>query len=120
MALLIGGSCHWTHLPGGFSCAFLRLVRRSICTSARVTGDKRFVYVLKSVGFERSQFYVGVTSNVAARLVDHNAGRCSHTATCRPWQIHVIVSFSDQQRAIAFERYLKSGSGRAFAKRHFE
>ena len=30
------------------------------------------------------------------------------------------MAFSDEKRAIRFERYLKSGSGRAFAKRHFE
>jgi putative endonuclease len=34
--------------------------------------------------------------------------------------LHVVIAFSDEARAIRFERYLKSGSGRAFAKRHFE
>jgi hypothetical protein len=33
---------------------------------------------------------------------------------------HVIVEFSDERRALAFQRYLKSGSGNAFAKRHFK
>jgi putative endonuclease len=64
-------------------------------------------------------FYVGHTSNVNGRLADHNAGRCPHTVSRRPWQIHVVIEFSDEQRAIHFERYLKSGSGRAFAKRPF-
>jgi predicted GIY-YIG superfamily endonuclease len=54
------------------------------------------------------------------RLSDHNTGRCAHTAARRPWQIHVVVEFADERTAIRFERYLKSGSGRAFAKRHFE
>ena len=52
--------------------------------------------------------------------MDHNTGRCPHTASRRPWQLHVVIEFSDENRAIRFERYLKSGSGRAFAKRHFE
>jgi len=43
-----------------------------------------------------------------------------HTASGKPWIIDVIVEFSDERRALAFERYLKSGSGNAFAKRHFK
>ena len=81
--------------------------------------EKRFVYVLKHE-HDPSHFYVGLTTDVAARVADHNAGRCPHTARHRPWQLHVVIEFSDEQRAIRFERYLKSGSGRAFAKRHFE
>ena len=82
-------------------------------------GDKRFVYVLKNADRD-PHFYVGLTSDVRARLSGHNAGQCPHTAPRRPWQLHVVIEFSDEKRAIRFERYLKSGSGRAFAKRHFE
>jgi putative endonuclease len=82
-------------------------------------GDKRFVYVLSSVN-KPDHYYVGLTSDMDARLADHNAGRCPHTAARRPWQRHVLIEFSDEKRAVRFERYLKSGSGRAFAKRHFE
>ncbi len=80
--------------------------------------DRRFVYVLKSAD-AKPHFYIGLTSDVLARLADHNAGHCSHTARHRPWQLHVTIELPDEQRAIAFERYVKSGSGRAFAKRHF-
>jgi putative endonuclease len=83
-----------------------------------VPEDKCFVYVLKSAD-PKPHFYVGSTSDVYARLADHNAGRCPHTARHRPWQLHVTIALPDEQRAVAFERYLKSGSGRAFAKRHF-
>jgi putative endonuclease len=78
---------------------------------------KRFVYVLKS---ERhaDRYYTGVTSNVCARLSTHNDGGCLHTASGRPWNIDVVVEFADEKRAVAFERYLKSGSGNAFATRH--
>jgi predicted GIY-YIG superfamily endonuclease len=82
-------------------------------------GDKRFVYVLRNTN-RIPDFYVGLSSHVKARLSDHNAGHCPHTASRRPWQLHVLIEFSDEQRAVRFERYLKSGSGRAFAKRHFE
>jgi predicted GIY-YIG superfamily endonuclease len=79
---------------------------------------RRFVYILKT----RStpvRYYTGSTSSVSARLVAHNAGHCPHTARGRPWETDVIIEFADESRAIAFERYLKSGSGVAFAKRHF-
>jgi predicted GIY-YIG superfamily endonuclease len=80
---------------------------------------KRFVYVLKNAD-AAPRFYVGLTSDVAGRVGDHNTGQYPHTARGRPWRLHVFIAFSDEQRAIRFERYLKSGSGRAFAKRHFE
>jgi predicted GIY-YIG superfamily endonuclease len=69
---------------------------------------------------EHPRFYVGLTSDVRSRLVTHNSGGCPHTARYRPWQLHVVLEFQDETPAIRFERYLKSGSGRAFAKRHFE
>ena len=79
---------------------------------------KRFVYVLCSVS-DPSRPYVGLTSNVAARIGAHNAGQNPSTACHKPWQLVVSLEFSSEQLAIRFERYLKSGSGRAFAKRHF-
>ena len=80
---------------------------------------KRFVYVLKNAD-PTPHFYVGLTADVNARVSDHNTGRCPHTASRRPWQRHVVIEFPDESRAIRFEQYLKSGSGRAFARRHFE
>ena len=84
-----------------------------------MVGDKRFVYVLRNAN-PNPRFYVGLTSDVRRRMEDHNAGRCPHTARYRPWQLHVVIEFPDEPRAVRFERYLKSGSGRAFARRHFE
>ena len=78
---------------------------------------KRFVYILRS---ERApnRYYTGVTSNVPGRLTFHNAGLSVHTASGRPWRVIVSIEFDDEDRAIRFEQYLKSGSGNAFAKRH--
>jgi putative endonuclease len=78
---------------------------------------KTCVYVLKSRGVP-THYYTGVTSNWRARLDAHNAGRCPHTRKGTPWDIDVIIQFTDESRALALERYLKSGSGCAFAKRH--
>ena len=69
--------------------------------------DKRLVYVLKSAN-PKAHYYIGLTSDVPARLADHNAGRCPHTARYRPWQLHVAIELPDEDRALAFERYLKS------------
>jgi predicted GIY-YIG superfamily endonuclease len=78
---------------------------------------KRFVYVLKNTE-KLPRYYTGITSDVARRISEHNSGDCIHTAKYRPWTIDVLIEFSDQRRAVAFERYLKSGSGAAFAQRH--
>jgi putative endonuclease len=75
------------------------------------------VYVLKTESAPL-RYYTGLTSDVERRLDAHNAGRVSHTARYMPWVIDVVVQFSDEPRAVAFEKYLKSGSGVAFAQRH--
>jgi predicted GIY-YIG superfamily endonuclease len=79
---------------------------------------KRFVYVLRSER-DPSRHYVGVTSDVESRIDWHNAGPSGHTREHRPWSVVVSIEFPMERQAIRFERYLKSGSGRAFAKRHF-
>ena len=81
-------------------------------------GDKRTVYILESVP-NPERHYVGLTSDLPQRLVWHNAGQNVHTATDRPWMVIVSLEFRTEDGARAFERYLKSGSGRAFAKKHF-
>ena len=80
--------------------------------------NNRFVYVLRSE-VDPSRYYVGLTADVHRRLETHNSGGSQHTATHRPWHVVVAVEFSNQASAARFEQYLKSGSGRAFAKRHF-
>jgi predicted GIY-YIG superfamily endonuclease len=85
--------------------------------TARMAGAKNCVYVLKSLG-ARPRYYTGLTSHVPSRLAQHNAGLCSHTASGRPWEVDVVIDFADEARARRFERYLKSGSGNAFAVRH--
>jgi putative endonuclease len=79
---------------------------------------KRFVYLLRSER-DPERHYVGVTSNVSERLHWHNLGLNVHTARNRPWSVIVSVEFRTEEAALEFERYLKTGSGRAFAQRHF-
>ena len=82
-----------------------------------MVNERRFVYILVSQ-VDPKRYYTGSTSDVQARLAAHNAGQSAHTANGRPWDISVVIEFADEQRAARFERYLKSGSGCAFAKRH--
>jgi predicted GIY-YIG superfamily endonuclease len=80
--------------------------------------EKRIVYLIRSDS-EPSRHYVGVTDKVADRLEWHNRGPSGHTVSHRPWSLVVSMEFPNQREAVRFEKYLKSGSGRAFTKRHF-
>jgi putative endonuclease len=79
---------------------------------------RRFVYVLRSER-DPARHYVGATSDVEQRLTWHNSELAGHTIHHQPWRVVVSIAFPEEQTALRFERYLKSGSGRAFAKRHF-
>ena len=76
------------------------------------------VYILESIA-DPGRHYVGSTTELDRRIEEHNAGKSSHTAKFAPWMLATYVAFSDRAKAFRFEGYLKSGSGRAFAKRHF-
>lgn len=62
--------------------------------------------------------YVGSTRDLQARLAAHNAGKVRHAAKHRPWRMETAVAFRCSEKASAFEKYLKPGSGRSFARRH--
>ncbi len=76
----------------------------------------RYVYILQSE-LEPEHFYVGMTEDVFARLERHNAGAVRHTSKFKPWRMKTYVCFSNDEQGAAFETYLKSASGRAFAKK---
>jgi predicted GIY-YIG superfamily endonuclease len=75
-----------------------------------------YVYILRSLE-HGERFYVGVTTDLRSRLQRHNASEVSHTSKFAPRTIKTYVAFDDEQQAFAFEKYLKSPSGRAFAKK---
>lgn len=80
--------------------------------------DRRFVYILRS-DVDPNRHYTGITSDVAERLYWHNHGPDGVTVHHRPWSMVVTLEFANPNAAGGFEQYLKTGSGRAFAKRHF-
>jgi putative endonuclease len=75
-----------------------------------------YVYILRSLG-RLDTYYTGVTGDLRARLREHNTGKVPHTSKFAPWEIKTYTAFADKNRAYAFEKYLKSPSGRAFAKK---
>jgi putative endonuclease len=81
-------------------------------------GDFHYVYILESERNGKTH-YTGLTMDLAARLRKHNQGGVPHTAKQRPWALQTAIAFRSREKAAAFESYLKSGSGREFARRHF-
>jgi predicted GIY-YIG superfamily endonuclease len=75
-----------------------------------------YVYLLQSESVS-GQRYVGFTSDLRQRLADHNAGKSPYTSKYAPWKLVTYLAFSDERKAETFERYLKSGSGHAFARK---
>jgi predicted GIY-YIG superfamily endonuclease len=74
-----------------------------------------YVYLIEGAGGAR---YVGCTADLKKRLAQHNAGESLHTRRAMPWRLVTYIGFDDEAKAVAFERYLKQGSGHAFAQRH--
>jgi predicted GIY-YIG superfamily endonuclease len=78
----------------------------------------KYVYIIQSIPFP-NQRYIGLTSDIKGRIEAHNEGRSPHTSKYKPLKLVVYMAFSNESKAVDFERYLKSGSGHAFANRHF-
>ena len=77
-----------------------------------------YAYILESE-IKPGKRYIGHTSDLKKRLSLHNAGKCKPTAQHFPWKIKLYLAFETLKQAQHFELYLKSGSGHAFANRHF-
>ena len=75
-----------------------------------------YVYILQSEN-DSEKFYTGFTDDIESRLRAHNQGKCVHTSKFVPWRVKTAIAFTNNEKALAFEKYLKSASGRAFAKK---
>ena len=75
-----------------------------------------YVYIIQSLK-NTKRFYTGFSEDLDSRLKDHNQGKDPHTSKFKPWKIKTAIAFTDRNQALEFERYLKSPSGRAFAKK---
>ena len=76
-----------------------------------------FVYLLRSNSFPKKT-YIGITNDLNRRLFEHNQGLNKTTKDHIPWKIEVYIAFKSKEKAKKFEKYLKQGSGYAFAKKH--
>lgn len=76
----------------------------------------QYVYLLKC---SDGTTYTGCTSNVAERLIRHRRGEVLYTSSRLPLELITFIAFSDKYKAFHFEKYLKSGSGKAFSNKRF-
>ena len=76
-----------------------------------------YVYILKQK--DKDHFYVGLTNDITRRLAEHKNNKNLSTRG-RDWELHCYFCFKNRKIASKFEDYLKTGSGRAFSKKHFE
>ncbi|MBL7722740.1 MAG: GIY-YIG nuclease family protein [Chitinophagaceae bacterium] len=75
-----------------------------------------YVYILLC---NNGEYYKGCTNNIEDRLERHQKGWVESTRHLLPVTLVSYTVFTNQQKAYDFEKYLKSGSGRAFMKKHF-
>ncbi len=91
---------------------------RSFSEGRAKEGKLKYVYLLRSIA-NPTKTYVGLTDDPSRRLEEHNSGKSTFTSRHLPWKVEVLLGFEDENRAVEFERYLKTGSGIAFARKHF-
>lgn len=77
-----------------------------------------YVYLIRSKN-NRARTYIGITKNLRRRLLEHNNDHTTSTSAGSPWELELYLAFRSTEKASHFERYLKHGSGYAFAQRHF-
>jgi putative endonuclease len=75
-----------------------------------------FVYLLRC---SDNTIYTGCTSKLDKRILQHNKGQVHYTKTRLPFELITYIAFSDKYKAYEFEKYLKSGSGKAFSNKRF-
>jgi predicted GIY-YIG superfamily endonuclease len=93
--------------------------RRRYALASQRKRLKDFTYVYVLLSRDATHRYTGLTDDLEARLKSQNQGNNPHTSRYRPWQIETAIAIRSLEKAAAFEKYLKSHSGRAFASKHF-
>lgn len=74
-----------------------------------------YVYILK---LANKDFNIGRTDDLKRRIYEHKAGQVNTTKISLPIKLVNYIAFENKNKSIIFEKYLKSGSGIAFRKRH--
>jgi len=76
-----------------------------------------YVYILRSE--KDNSKYIGVTSDLKRRVIEHNSGNAKYSSTKLPYKLIWYCAFTEKTKAYSFEKYLKSSSGYAFANKRF-
>ena len=76
-----------------------------------------YVYVLKSEA--DGSFYTGLTEDLKRRIAEHNSGNAKYTSAKADYALVWYCAFLEKKKALDFEKYLKQGSGYAFARKRF-
>jgi len=74
------------------------------------------VYIIESIKNPQIN-YVGFTTDIKRRIKKHNQSGSKHTNKFKPWKLKTCTHFSNKKKALAFERYLKTPSGKAFTNK---
>lgn len=75
-----------------------------------------YVYLIRSIN-NPTKTYIGFTNDLNQRMEKHNNGASIATEDFRPWKLVTYIAFDSKEKAMSFEKYLKVGSGHAFAQR---
>jgi putative endonuclease len=94
----------------------IRCAKQDALRSFSEGGPVYYVYLIESLSARRER-YMGMTTDLKRRIREHNEGKSFHTTKFGPWKLVSYIAFTDRGKAEAFERYLKSGSGHAFARK---
>ena len=74
-----------------------------------------YVYVIKSIDFDYT--YVGHTSDLKQRLIEHNKGKTKSNKAFKPFNLVYFEEYKTRVEAVKREKYLKTGSGRELLKK---
>jgi len=96
--------------------AMVPCAKQDALRSFSEAGPVYYVYLIESLS-ARGERYVGIITDLKRRFQEHNLGKSSHTTKFSPWKLITYIAFSNRAKAEVFERYLKSGSGHAFARK---
>jgi predicted GIY-YIG superfamily endonuclease len=77
------------------------------------------IYTVYILSCADKSHYVGCTNNLERRLKEHNSGQVLSTKNRLPIELNTYIVFPNKYKAYHFEKYLKSGSGRAFMNKRF-
>jgi putative endonuclease len=76
-----------------------------------------YTYILKNS--QTNRYYIGYSPDLKNRLKKHKSGQVLSTKSNLNYDLEWYCAFKTREQALAFEKYLKTGSGVAFMKKRF-